>query len=413
MEWNKIPLLTKEGLGEVAWRLAILVLPWQTRLMFSDASIYISWFFLALAIIVAWKNHKPSIKPASSRNLIWMTLFGLIFVSAFTSSPTATWQWWVQVLLLGMFGWSLVISRVDAREFLVWNVVALIPHAMLAVHQAITQQVIGTKWLGIASQLPETRGVAVVDVDGVRHLRAYGGLPYPNILGGWLAFALPASLWLAITSDDRKKQITLSIVGALFTLALVLTHSRSAWVAVAIILALLGYHLHRSKRYALRITRPPLLFVLCSLLFVLIWQWPLLMTRVTGEGRLETRSVSERVSGVHAGLTVFTEHPWFGVGRDAFGIAYNLYPIPHNIPLLMLVETGLVGTSATVLLFTLFFKSIPIDKRRLILIGTPLLILAMLDHYLWSYWSGQVLATLSVIWYFLVSYNIDRSEKLG
>jgi hypothetical protein len=402
-----------EWLRNWSWRLAILALPWQTRLMFSDASIYVSCFFLIFAIIVAWKNHAAIITSPSRKNLIWITLFGLILASVFTAFPTGTWQWWVQVLLLGMFGWSLVISKVDAREFLVWNVVALIPHAMLAVHQAITQQVFGTKWLGIAPQLPETRGVAVVDVDGVRHLRAYGGLPYPNILGGWLAFGLPASLWLAITSDDRKKQITFSMVGALFTLALVLTHSRSAWVAVAIILGLLGYHLSRSKRYALRVTRTPLFFVLCSLLAALFWQWPMLMTRVTGEGRLEIRSVSERVSGVHAGLTVFAEHPWFGVGRDAFGIAYSLYPIPHNIPLLMLVETGLVGTSATVLLLTLFFKSIPIDKRRLILIGTPLLVFAMLDHYLWSYWSGQVLAMLSIIWYFLVSYNIDRSEKLG
>jgi hypothetical protein len=36
---------------------------------------------------------------------------------------------------LAFFGWSLIISKVDAREFLVWSVIAIIPHAVLAIQQ--------------------------------------------------------------------------------------------------------------------------------------------------------------------------------------------------------------------------------------------------------------------------------------
>jgi O-antigen ligase len=175
--------------------------------------------------------------------------------------------------------------------------------------------------------------------------------------------------------------------------------------------ALLGHHIYKKRLY--RASFIPFSVMALALIAALIWQWPLLMTRVTGEGRLEVRSVTERVSGVQAGLTVFSEHPWVGVGRNAFAIAYDVYPIPHNIPLLMLVETGLIGVSATILLLMLFYRSIQINKSRLALIGLPLLAIAMLDHYLWSYWPGHVLAMLSVIWCFLVSHNIDRTEKLG
>lgn len=402
-----------EWLRNWSWRLAILALPWQTRLIFTDASIYVSWIFLILAIVVAWQTRRSTPKPTPRRNLIWITLFGLILTSVFTSFPTGTWQWWVQVLLLGMFAWSIVVSKINSREFLSWCVIALVPHALLVVHQAVVQQVIGTKWLGIATQLPETRGVAVVEAGGIRHLRAYGGMPYPNIMGGWLAFGLPVSVWLAVTSTNRKKQIALSTIGVLFTLALILTHSRSAWVACALLFVMLAWH-HR-KVFSLKFTlrKTPLLLILVSLLAALFWQWPLLMTRVTGEGRLETRSVNERVSAVHAGLTVFRDHPWFGVGRNAFNVAYKEYPIPHNVPLLMLVETGLVGVLVTILLFVLLYRSIPIDKRGLALIGLPLAVILTVDHYLWSYWSGQTLLALALVWVVLDNNTIDKTQKIG
>ena len=395
-----------EWLRNWSWRLTIIVLPWQTRLMFSDASIYVSWLLMLLSIFFAFQSRRSTVQ-SNSRHNAWMgiVLLLLIFASAVTTFPTGTWQWWIQVLLLGLFGWSLVISKVDAREFLVWNVIALVPHALLAFQQAITQQVMGTKWFGIASQLPETRGVAVVDVNGVRYLRAYGGMPYPNILGGYLALGLPVSLWLAYRN---KFWIAVS---CLFTVALVLTHSRSAWIAGVALIIIFLWNLHRSRRYALRAMRAPLLFVLCSLLAVLLWQWPLLMTRVTGEGRLEVRSITERVSGIQAGLTVFSDHPWFGVGRNALSKTADLYPLPHNVFLLALAETGLVGIAGTIVLLIFAFRSLSPDKRKRLILASPFIIIAMVDHYLWSYWSGQTLILLSVTWILLESQHIDKTAN--
>jgi putative inorganic carbon (HCO3(-)) transporter len=399
-----------EWLRNWSWRLTILALPWQTRLMFSDASIYATWFLMILSISLAFQAHRAA---PSSRNRystwIGVTVFILILASVFTIFPAGTWQWWVQVLLLGFFGWSLIISKVDAREFLVWSVIAIIPHAILAIQQGITQQVIGTKWLGISPQLPETRGVAVVDVNGVRHLRAYGGLPYPNILGGWLAIGFPAAIWLAVTAKRRQKNIIWSCIAVLFIVALVLSHSRSAWLAVILMTALLGYHLYKTQSlYRLKI---PLILSVIALIFSLTWQWPMLTTRVTGEGRLEARSISERVSGIEAGISAFKNHPLYGVGQNAFISVDNLGPIPHQIPLLILAETGLVGIAGIVTLLMLFLRSVPFNKRRLLMVGIPLIIIALFDHYLWSYWSGQTLASFCVIWYALEGQDIDKMLK--
>lgn len=391
------PVKNMEWLRNWSWRLAIIALPWQTRLMFSDASIYASWFFMILAIFFAWRSPPVSAERKNQKD-VWMGMivFLLVLASAATSFPTGTWQWWVQILLLGFFSWSIIISRVDAREFLAWNVIALVPHALLAIQQGITQQVIGTKWLGIAPQLPETRGVAVVEVNGIRHLRAYGGMPYPNILGGWLALGLPVSLWLTYRN---KFWIFIS---CLFTVALILTHSRSAWIACVTLLVILAWRWRKSLP-----SKRLLLLVLCSLFTVLLWQWPMLTTRISGEGRLEALSISERVSGVQTGFAVFFEHPWFGIGRDAFAKTYAVYSLPHNIFLLAFAETGIVGMTGTVFLLVFTFRSVSSDQRKRFVVAIPLIIIAMVDHYFWSYWSGQTLVLLCATWVLLESKSVD------
>src|SRR5688572_11109075 len=121
-----------EWLRNWSWRLAILSLPWQTRFMFSDASVYVSWFFIILSIVIAIQYRKHDQKTIRYSWLMGAIVLLLIIASAVTTFPTGTWQWWVQILLLGFFGWSLVISKVDARQFFLWNVIALVPHTLLA-----------------------------------------------------------------------------------------------------------------------------------------------------------------------------------------------------------------------------------------------------------------------------------------
>ncbi|MCE9586345.1 O-antigen ligase family protein [Candidatus Uhrbacteria bacterium] len=381
-----------------SWRLALLVLPWQTHLIFINGFlIYLSWLPMLVCIYLALVI-SPRPKLNRRNKLAILGFVALVLVSMVSAFPVATWQWWIQALLLTGFAWSLTRLNVDLHDLLTWSVISIIPHALLAIQQGMTQHVFGSTLLGIAPQDPITRGVAVVESAGVRFLRAYGGMPYPNILGGYLVFALPASIWLAY-----RNRLWI-IASSLFAIALVLTHSRSAWIACAVLLIALAWKYRKS----LPDKRAPLV-VLASLVVAIIWQWPLLHTRVTAEGRLEARSVSERVAGTQAGITIFREHPWTGIGLNAFSATLPNYALPHSIPLLILAETGVIGFGALLLLGSLFCTSTIVRRDRLLLMILPVAILAALDHYLWSYWSGHVLLALLTVWMCL---GVDKSAKI-
>ncbi|HWQ99312.1 MAG TPA: hypothetical protein VN397_00500, partial [Candidatus Methylomirabilis sp.] len=205
----------------IAWRLAILALPWQTRWIFHEGSVgsspweqgtvavYASWGVLLLAIgtglAVAWRKRsdrgtrnsglglhdgRKVQGPHSKFQLAAVAFAVLLAISLFTSSRTATFLWWSHAVILGLFACTLVRAEVEATSVMRWFVLSLIPHAALGVWQFARQDIIGSTLLGIATQHPWTSGVSVVEHGLYRVLRAYGGFPHPNVFGGWLAVGL-------------------------------------------------------------------------------------------------------------------------------------------------------------------------------------------------------------------------------
>jgi O-antigen ligase len=84
--------------------------------------------------------------------------------------------------------------------------------------------------LGIADKDAQTLGVAVVETDDGRTLRAYGTFPHPNIFGGYLAVGVIALAWLTRFAKS-KREIALMLVGsAVLGSTLIVTFSRSAWL---------------------------------------------------------------------------------------------------------------------------------------------------------------------------------------
>lgn len=326
-----------------------------------------------------------------------MILFGVVFLlvpTVFTFSPRATLQWWMEATLLAGFAMALMRLRIPRREFTTWFVISLVPHALLALRQSFAQTVVGIKWLGMAAQDPLMHGVSVIEDAGRRTLRAYGGFPHPNILGGWLAVGITAIL--VFYSSARKKmerQLWLVCIG-LFSSALILSFSRSAWVAAT---AGVAAALITERR-----GRATLLLAMMATAFLTVWiaREPLL-ARMNPDARLETKSIGERGSAWRQGWSMFREHPFVGFGPGAAIFALSREepwsqhraslgpPIPpHNVPQLILIELGILGLFGAVILF--FFS-----HSRLLALSPMLailLVLSMFDHYPWSLWSGKTLA---------------------
>ncbi len=291
-------------------------LPWEQGRL----SIYLSWIPLLFTIFFACARFKQDLedKPLSVSDwtvVIGMLLLGLpAFVSIY---PQASWQWLTQVGLLAFFAWSLRQLHVGRREFLMWSIVAILPHALLAVWQYATQFVIGSKWLGIATQNPADLGVSVIEVAGRRMLRAYGGFPHPNILGGWLAFGLAAVVLLGSYDESRRRRIGLAITGILFSLALVFSFSRAAWIAAAIgVIAVLAFAWQKtwSRKEIRRALLIPLVIIVTTVGSVFVVR-DVVSVRAQTETRLEAKSVHERSDALAASWRLVGEEWWLGQGH--------------------------------------------------------------------------------------------------
>jgi O-antigen ligase len=406
---------------EVAWRLSILALPWQTR-FFWDAqivgwpweqgriSIYLSWIPILMAVILGFFQVKKDLPLKIRQNLFWLVAFlAVCSVLAMPSPNAAAIQWWLQVMTLATFFITLIRTETPVHKVIFWMVVSLLPHALLAIWQFSTQSVFGSSWFGMASQNPSELGVSVVQTSVGRFLRAYGGFPHPNILGGWMAMGLLLSLFLA----PKQKYLTW-LLESLFTLALFYSFSRSAWLAAAVGLTLFVLLSLRAKfDGAWRSTKKQIVMtvMIAIVLFaaMTIINRDLVLTRVDQTSRLEQKSVITRVQSLKDGLDVFKSKWLFGTGPNTElpvlvrlkNIQTSPAPLepPHMVWLMILANFGIAGTIAIfgfgIYLLRLLLKNWKFldaqSKIFIITLSSFYFLVSSLDHYPWSLWSGQIL----------------------
>lgn len=403
----------------VAWRLAILALPWQTR-WFWDAelagwpweqgrlSFYVAWFLLAAAILLNWRSVKKNWSAVIGQWTLLILAVGSLLASGLDASawqPMA--QWWAQVLILALFGLSLWRTDVTRRQLAVWFVLALVPHAVLGFYQFAVQQVAASSWLGMASQLPASLGVSVIEAGGERILRAYGGFPHPNVFAGWLVIGLILCVWLAALSRTKKKMAIWAVLSGALSGVLFLTFSRSAWTAALVgVIGLLIYL--KTDKAQLRCGLIALVISVLVVLPLAISNRALIQTRFDFSKRLEAKSLEVRTTSLEQGIALFKKHIIFGSGPNAelLTLAKD-YPSPaiapleppHNVYILALADVGVLGMLALLYLIILFVRSIWHTEQRGLatVLIFPLLILAAFDHYLWSQWAGQTLLVLVLV----------------
>ena len=417
-----------------AWRLAIFLLPWQIR-WFSNGpiiggypweqgriAIYLSWLPMLVVIgmaiydrVVGARSPRPSSGSAlPGREALPLRMIGIGIVlmlipSFFSLYPRATFQFWSEVIILGLFIWSLKAFRVPRSEIFTWFVISLIPHTLLALWQFHDQSVFGSKWLGVAAQNPLTQGVSVIEYAQERVLRAYGGFPHPNIFGGWLAMALPTILLLVREAKHQREKYFWMICGGLFSVILILTFSRGAWTAavIGLIFLFLSFPRRRESKQPkipafarMTNTSSAFLIILLSVGLTIWYVRPLILHRFDAGARLEQRSLNERAIGWDHGWHIFQTHQLIGIGPGATGFALQSQLIPHHVPLLMLDEIGIVGMIGVLIIICSFRSNILIRIREIEWVMVVFLVLSLFDHYPWSLWSGRALVA------FVIAYII-------
>jgi O-antigen ligase len=214
-------------------------------------------------------------------------------------------------------------------------------HVLIGLAQVWGQHPVGLP--GEQALEPSTAGAAIVEVGGTRWLRAYGLTYHPNVLGGFLVSALLLGLPLL----DRSRMRGL---WWLLWLGLLITFSRSAWLALALAAPLVVGWLHR--RWA-PLRRPLLVTLAGAALIAALWVTLFagqLVTRLRPMGAgTERRSIVERGALQAAALEMIAAHPLTGVGAGNAPLAMvgTEMPFPpqpsHNLPLLLAAELGVLG----------------------------------------------------------------------
>lgn len=373
--------------------LLLIILPFQVRYIitpsenpFAVISIYgfnILIILLGILWLWYWYTH-PTIKPQWFSILLGITLIALAtFSNYFANNQNLALYTWLQ-LLSGL--WLVVmVATVHLNNTVVLSIFTIngLIQAVAAIIQFITQQVVANKWLGVASQLPETSGVAVVVTTTGRWLRSYALMPHPNVAAGIMVLSLIALTFL------KKSHWLLPII-ATVTFGLFLTFSRSAlivWCLLMLVLMIIK-----------KISVSQLLTTIATLAISLAVFWPLVSSRTLNEEYIEQLSLTERQEQLQNFTELLPRYWPQGVGLGQYTVQAD-QPI-HNVPLMIIIELGVFGA---IIWYCFSFRPIWLLKTRAFshpatYLLLTILLLGLFDHYWWTLPSGLFLWCYMVGW---------------
>ncbi len=288
---------------------------------------------LFLAVIALCSRSKD--KPAGFSVWFCMIIFGLSIILAFinTYNPAdsiKTIMFFITSFIL-CIAVSIYISDPQRfKKFLKWMLFALLITSAVAFYQRIT---------GIESSIEFTDPTLNEGMPG----RAFSTFGNPNNFAEFLMLFIPFAFAYAITLKNNSYKI-FCLAGVIFGFgALLLTYSRSGWIAFAV--ALIIYIMLYNKKYL------PYLIIVAFFVIPLLPQS--ILNRILTIGNLEDTSSSYRLMIWSGCLKLLSVHWLAGLGPGCGGFQYifPLYAIistseaPHSHMQFMeiAIELGIVG----------------------------------------------------------------------
>ena len=332
------------------------------------------------------------------------------------------------ILLTGFFLY--VINEIETLKLIAIPVaIQVLIQSLVGIAQFLGQGSVGLRLLGEWELDPAWSGVSVVWAEGTRALRAYGLADHPNILGGSLILGLAL---MAGWGTQSKKPSTpwITTIFSLGMVAVLLTFSRSAWLAFLVGILFFAEGLRRTQPSKALRAWLGLLGAGALISFPFLWQnAAYLGVRLNVDNSftqimIEERSISERQVLNTAAQELFSENALNGVGLGAFPTAlmaimpkfpYNYQP-PHMTLLEAAVETGIFGALFYFLALAGPWFAVWLNRKRIhfspsFLAASAALaaitVIGFFDYYpwllmpgrlwqvlLWGFWSSMYLKSM-------------------
>lgn len=358
------------------------------------------------------------------------------------------WYLTFPLVMLVVLSWIGVLTGIDSRltayhslrlslmlglYFLLINVVmpplwvalplaaSLIVQSVVALQQFSLQHSVGlVGWQELVLN-PQDTGTSIVRDGALRVLRAYGLTDHPNLLGGFLAFALILILGYYFAAAHNRARYFLLVPLGLSSVVLVLTFSRASALAAAVGIALLifaivqGLRETESPRLSQRLAVLAALIVMGIAVAVPVVTHLNLIAQRTGqedsfsENSGEARSFDEREALIQSATRIFYKHAVTGVGNGALPLAmfqldpefdtrYFYQPV-HLVLLEVAAELGIFGGISW--LWLMIVPWIVLYMRRRELFRSPwlaavcgallaLFVISFFDYYPWLLPQGRI-----------------------
>ncbi|HRY82478.1 MAG TPA: O-antigen ligase family protein [Candidatus Moranbacteria bacterium] len=294
--------------------------------------------------------------------------------------------------------------------------------AIIGIIQFFLQKSIGLFWLKESLISPDILGVAKVILNSEKFIRAYGLMPHPNILGGFLLFSIIITLlYQKCSMRNIKNGIWLfRLILTIQIFSLILTFSKSA--IIGLLIALVYIYVSRGTFIKNLKQLQNFKLIILSVLIILFSSFILIKPDLNS---LFTKSLNERLFYLNVPHGTFVEHPILGIGtgqsvlmmQKFYSQTLNFweYQPVHNVFLLILSELDVFGLGVFIWwLWELFhakqlkeknneyilqnnnttLSSIVISRYfKGILLG--LIFIMLFDHYLWDIQQGSFLFWLT------------------
>jgi len=176
--------------------LLLFLIPLQTRLIlrpgdgweYKTVGIFGTEILLWLILLVTVIFYVRHIKAARKIDLRFLFFVVLAAINYWiVPDKWVVVQQLIHVLEAGLVFWFLVGSQINRLSAIYAFLSGLSMQAVLAIYQFLNQSTFASRLLGLTIHNSAIPGASVIENLGGRWLRAYGGLPHPNILAGYLA----------------------------------------------------------------------------------------------------------------------------------------------------------------------------------------------------------------------------------
>lgn len=337
----------------------------------------------------------------------WVIVLFLSLGSFFSKSSISGWYELLKLVEFVFFGWVVAQGGKKIFKKLFWVfVLGIILEGTLGILEFMHQGSINGLWysLGERNFTASTPGIANASIHGQLILRPYATFPHPNVFAGYLVIALLFFLSTALFTKEKVVRIVAIVFLFFGTAVLLITLSRVA-ILVWFVLLCVGLLIRFGKSAGLLVTTT--IGILLGLLFLT----PFFSGRFL-DTYAYTESVDLRLLLQNAALGMWFHNPLLGVGLNNFlstlpffiegHVLFGFLQPVHNIFLLVLAETGIVGLAIFgVVLGVGFINNLRTIRRTpgqfslfAFLSLTAVIAIGLTDHYFLTLQQGQLLFAL-------------------